>query len=606
MEVTKPRIFISYRSTDLALAKLVKMELERHIGKSRVYIDETIYGGDHIDSKLAAELLNSTVFLPLATEAYWGKLPRKEGDIKYRIEKDDDYLKREMSWAVNPKTALKVATQPTDQETRSKILSTNVEFSVFRKPTWNQKNIGTKKPMVFLPMKLSKDDRPDASEFLDPIKKYIDKLNELRFVDIVLDEKQIIPHTQIKAIKQNILSTYMEQGIPGKIMAALFGIERATIRAYYTFRKFNMAVMPCIASLLIFSTYIGYSNHTILERSKAQLENSSDSVESITRNMSDIVASISSFSDTDFEYSPTEPLSQNIKIMTQSNAQPRVENSPDDLYASFHEYENWETEADTEKKLKTGLEYAQKFSTVLAKCQPTSKCELGKSAEILNSEYFALLDTLSKITQDPSFETVSANCEIASFYEGTNKVDQIRAYLNAGKLYKRFYRLSQGNDSPSKANCNSLYLNYLVLANKYLNADNLGQMALEPDEEKLISMILHDSEIDNFVRLALETVGIYHAHGEQFSKHAINVFISAYDKIPILSTDPKDKPYRLAAQSKMLARWKPRSEDTGFTQSYVEQMRINLRKAKNKLVTSDMDSSIQIYKNILEKMDEIL
>ena len=98
--MTKKRIFINYRrSLNLASARLLRAELQKHFGRSQVFLDvRNLDGGDHWLHKLENEIDQSAVVLCLIGKG-WLDQSDKKGNRQ--IDNPHDFVRFEISRALN-------------------------------------------------------------------------------------------------------------------------------------------------------------------------------------------------------------------------------------------------------------------------------------------------------------------------------------------------------------------------------------------------------------------------------------------------------------------------------------------------------------------------
>ncbi len=103
--MSSPFVFISYRRSDaLAAARGLMRFLQMHYGSKAVFMDTAeIRVGDDWKRKIESALERATVLIPIVGR-YWLKLTDEFG--RPRIDKKDDWVRREIAYAYDKKKAV--------------------------------------------------------------------------------------------------------------------------------------------------------------------------------------------------------------------------------------------------------------------------------------------------------------------------------------------------------------------------------------------------------------------------------------------------------------------------------------------------------------------
>ncbi|MBX2847964.1 MAG: toll/interleukin-1 receptor domain-containing protein [Acidiferrobacterales bacterium] len=598
-----PRIFISYRSSDLALAKLVRGELASKLGRSKVYIDESIYGGNHIDSRLATELLNSTIFLPLLTDAYWGKLPRKivtdaEEEIRFRIEEKDDFIGREFKWALEPKIALGDAAKDSTSSTKKKKQSFKSKITKI----FGSEQIDLS-PLSLLPMKLSRDERPDADPFNSTVGPYVQKLNSLRYVDVNLAHAKLISKEEVDNIKGMFAQTYKEQGRMGWVGLVWFKFERKLVAFFEYFRSLNFLFIPCSAIALLLGVYIWFSDESAKNSVIEQIQSANIDVDYLVKNVRSVQTSLDVMLKPYADSSQYQSISDRTMYLTATLAGKGSDVSESTNSNGLELKSAWIDTENINERIQNGLNYAVEISDEMKSCPvDTPVCVSGKTIDQLHAEYLSLLVEIeSQITGDnPTWY-----CDLASAYTNSSGMGMTDSYLAAGSLFHKFFEDNADNTNASTAECYRQYLGYLPNASGRLSNETVAvDRELDNTQKLIVKKVLYDAEPENYAEIGIKTYRLFRGYDDELAKlKAVEVFLSTYDTIGTFLRDNHSE--RTQLQFKMLSNYSHFDKQDATLLPYIEQLRVKYRKGINDLARKDIGSSIDAYTAILGDFREI-
>ena len=527
--VRRPRIFISYRHADYPLARLIKECLENHLGANRVFIDKTgIRGGAHIEALLAKEIIQSSVFLPITTENYWGRHRKKE-ERKFEIEDPTDFVRKELLWATSPDTALLVLKNEKDEKhiTKKELRKLQKE-KILSLDIWPVK-LGKSKDKDG-----DKTDSFDYSELNYDTQELTKSIAPLRFTDVWPDREIVIAKDELKNLGDLFFDQYKEQGGFGKLYGFIFRIEMWMRRFFLGIRKRDFVILPAIclfAGVMLFKYLELSKQHTSIKTVASSVGKKFGSQRDT---FADFANELERIKMEGYEFNPEKRITENISNLNQVLLGENVtaESKETRLKSLLQEHEDWANISASRERISAGVRYAKLLSEQYFYCTSNSAscdADLTDKPELYSK---TLRDLDAEIARE-NFQEDFLACEVAPLYL---RNDFVR--LKGNQLYAAdMFQVVLGNglevDSKFSADCNAGYLYFLMK-----NNNTIHSREHQPDEVKVFSERTPEKIIERFnehatpskiVSRAKNTIERYWALGEY--RRSVELFEDVYKNL---------------------------------------------------------------------------
>lgn len=469
---TRHRIFISYRSSDIAIAMKVKQELEMHLGRDCVFIDKDIEAGDRWLEILKREVANCWVFLPIVTNNYFGPFTelneQQNGALKqkarFEIELTEDFVRKELEWALgHEQGSLRHgedeinADNGADHPSNTRFIS-GADDGEQTFDNEIDEAVGTE--VRICPLKLKNfSDLPSVEMFNKQSFALIENFYNIQWREIDFNQKEVIDAPTVEDIK-NVFTERLTVGSLGDpVRVGIFTIWR---RVHLAFSRNLKLLAGASLALLSLSFFYGvlyfYPDSGIKARilEKETLTGLSNDSTLLTKKFLSINRSMDAINKQKQSDAPMHsPLTLTSYLISQTATVNLGAAKPDINYQELES--EWESTSEPLGHIKgilSGLELSSFYKRKSAQCSnPQISCWNGMNRDTLAAKSLHTLDRIYASIENDFAEQSTREarsytryyCDLAAKYID-NRLDPDKALLRSSFLLEEFFKLPRKNN----------------------------------------------------------------------------------------------------------------------------------------------------------------
>jgi len=457
-------------------------------------------------------------------------------ESKYKIELYDDYIRKELHWALEPKKALDVVYSISEagltKKERRDIIAEKKRLQSY-----------ALKPLTILPVKLHNDALPEISDFQfrGDTTALVDKMIARRFADIHIDGANLLSSGEEKNLKTLICESYDQQSTLGKLSKKWFLFKRSLFSYLFVTKKADFVLFPLAGaaamaivglSTNIFDKSDPHTSNQLFSQSAAHLSKITDSAISISNDLYAVPGTV-------FTFENDKTLKQNMRsLISTYQAPPTLPVNNKLLLQSVGTEPAWrETELDNNLHIKNGIEYVENAIDVHSKlqraCQTDANCGIEENEldELAGNIETSIKDLYGHVVGKEELIT-DFGCKLGYLTLLTTVLDSTKDFLRSGQLFIDYFAKNKSETHLDSAICSEYYSHYLVaVADKiplFLTADTDLQNEFK-DAIAYLNLKRNGDYFHYQVSTALDAITLYKNNDKHLE--AINVFNAMHENL---------------------------------------------------------------------------